>query len=119
MTLLFVYGTLKRGLENHRFMAGQAFAGEAATEPRYHLYQLDGYPGLVAAATGGESIRGELWHVDDRCLAALDVLEGTAEGIYARVPVALLEPHATLGAQTYLYLQATTGRARSAPDWRP
>ena len=38
MTLVFVYGTLKRGGENHRWIAQQQFVAEASTAPLYRLY---------------------------------------------------------------------------------
>ncbi len=111
MPRVFVYGTLKRGGENHRLLAGQRLLGEARTEPGFRLFLLDGYPGMVAAAAGGVSVEGELWEVDAACLARLDELEGTAEGLYARVPVRLLPPHAGDRAETYLYRRSVEGRA--------
>jgi gamma-glutamylaminecyclotransferase len=114
MPAVFVYGTLKRGGENHRFLAGQRFLGEARTEPAFRLYLLDGYPGMVAGAPG-LSIAGEAWEVDAAALARLDELEGTAEGLYARVPVRLLAPHAGLAVETYLYLQGVAGRTDLGP----
>ena len=110
MALVFVYGTLKRGGENHRVLAGQRFVGEARTAPAYRLYQLEGYPGMVGAATGGRSIEGELWEVDLPALGRLDELEGTAAGLYAREPIRLLAPHAGLAVETYLYRQSLEGR---------
>ncbi len=110
MACVFVYGTLKRGGDNHGVIAGQRFVGEARTEPAFRLYLLDGYPGMVEQAPG-LSIEGELWEVDAACLARLDELEGTAEGLYARVPVPLLPPHAGAGAETYLYRRSVEGRA--------
>jgi gamma-glutamylaminecyclotransferase len=110
MPYVFVYGTLKRGQDNHSALAGQRFVGEARTEPAYRLYQLDGYPGMVAAASGGRSIEGEIWEVDPACLARLDELEGTAAGLYARMPVRLAPPRAAAGVETYLYLPGVAGR---------
>ena len=51
---MFVYGTLKRGFENHaRFCWDALYAGEAVVRGR--LYELPaGYPGLVVP---GESVR--------------------------------------------------------------
>jgi gamma-glutamylcyclotransferase (GGCT)/AIG2-like uncharacterized protein YtfP len=110
MAFVFVYGTLKRGGENHRVIAGQRFVGEARTEPGFRLYQLDGYPGMVEAGAGGRSIEGELWEVDDPALARLDELEGTASGLYARVPLRLQPPHGGVAAETYLYRRSIAGR---------
>ena len=48
MKLIFVYGTLKRGGHNHHFIYRQTFAGPAHTTPGFTLFDLGGYPGLVA-----------------------------------------------------------------------
>jgi len=110
MPLVFVYGTLKRGGENHRALAGQRFIGEARTEARFRLHLLDGYPGMVAAPVDGLSIEGEVWEVDGPGLERLDELEGTGMGLYARVPLRLLPPHGGLEVETYLYRQGVEGR---------
>jgi len=109
MARVFVYGTLKRGGDNHRILAGQHFVGPARTEPAFHLYLLDGYPGMVAQAPG-LSVEGELWEVDPSCLERLDALEGTESGLYARVQIHLLPPHAGVAAETYLYQRSIEGR---------
>jgi gamma-glutamylaminecyclotransferase len=109
MTSIFVYGTLKSGGSNHRFLAGQRLVGTARTEPAFRLYQLDGYPGMVGAP-GGLSIEGEIWEVDAAALERLDELEGTAVGLYRRVPIHLLPPHHLLEVETYLCLQSMAGR---------
>lgn len=117
MTLLFVYGTLKRGGSNHAFLAGQRFVGAAATEPGYRLFDLGSYPGLVEAPDG-EAVQGELWEVSPDCLHRLDELEGTAEGVYRRAPARLATPHAALGAETYLYAKEVRGRPACGPSWQ-
>jgi gamma-glutamylaminecyclotransferase len=78
-TLLFVYGTLKRGQRNYRLLADQLFAGEAVTAPRYRVFDLGPHPGLVRDDTNGLAIHGELFAVSDRCLAELDDFEGPYE----------------------------------------
>lgn len=75
-TLLFVYGTLKRGMSNHHRLAGQHLVGEARTQPVYRLYRIDWYPGLVRVITDGVTVEGELWEVDDATLRQLDEYEG-------------------------------------------
>lgn len=103
--LVFVYGTLKRGGANAHHLAGQRFVGDTRTEPAYRLHLLpEGYPGLVEASAGdGCAVEGELWEVDGPCLAHLDALEGTAEGLYRRARVRLAPPHRAAPAQGYLY----------------
>jgi len=110
MPCVFLYGTLKRGGTGHRLLQDQRFVGAARTQPAFRLYQLDGYPGLVAAGTDGRSIEGEIWEVTAACLAALDQFEGVAEGLYARAPIALLPPHDGLAVEGYLYRRSVAGR---------
>jgi gamma-glutamylcyclotransferase (GGCT)/AIG2-like uncharacterized protein YtfP len=117
MKLVFVYGTLKRGGANHRLLEGQAFAGPAQTAAGYVLYDLDGYPGMVADAGAPEGVSGEVWSVDDDCLAGLDVLEATAEGLYGREAVALREPFARERVEAYIYLRSVEGRTRLGSAW--
>lgn len=114
---VFVYGTLKRGGENHRFLAGQTFLGPARTGPGWQLYQLDGYPGLVAAPATSAPVIGEVWEVDGLCLRRLDALEGINEGLYTRETIALAPPFADSPVWTYLYARDVTGHAPAPPDW--
>jgi gamma-glutamylaminecyclotransferase len=90
MTRLFLYGTLKHGGSNHRRMVGQGYVGPAATAPRYRLFDLGPFPGLVDAA-GGVSVRGELWEVTPECLAALDQFEGIDVGLFRRGEIELAD----------------------------
>ncbi len=117
MTLIFVYGTLKRGGSNHSWLAGQRFVGPARTGPGYVLYELEGYPGMVMRDDALEGVSGEVWSVDAECLEGLDRLEGTDEGLYRRVPVALREPIAEEPVETYLYLLSVDHCRRLGGDW--
>src|SRR4029077_6519553 len=67
--LVFVYGTLMRGLSRHHYMTGGDFDGEASAEGR--LISLGGYPARV---DGEATVRGELYAFDDLPVA-LDVLD--------------------------------------------
>ena len=118
MTLLFVYGTLKRGCCNHHLMAGQEFLGEARTEPGFRLYDLGGHPGLVVQPADTEGVIGEVWSVDAACLAQLDVLEGVAERWYRREPVALLAPFVGQNIEAYTYPHHIEGRREVGAVWR-
>jgi gamma-glutamylcyclotransferase (GGCT)/AIG2-like uncharacterized protein YtfP len=117
MTLIFVYGTLRRGCSNHSFLDGQAYVGPAETEPGFALYALDGYPGMVAGADNAAIVSGEVWSVDDACLARLDELEGTDEGMYVREAVPLRPPFEGRRVEAYLYLLGVDGRARLGNSW--
>lgn len=117
MITLFIYGTLKRGGSNHLFLSGQQFLGVARTVPGFMLYSLGDYPGMVRAPGDIAGVTGELWAVDDACLAELDHLEGLDEGLYERIDVRLTPNHLAASAQTYLYLHPPHGLAAIGSEW--
>jgi len=85
-TILFVYGTLKRGEKNYFRLADQEFLGEAVTAARYRVIDLGPHPGLIREAASGLAVHGELFAVDARCLAALDAFE-EVPGPFVREPI--------------------------------
>ncbi|MCF7785726.1 MAG: gamma-glutamylcyclotransferase [Prosthecobacter sp.] len=115
-TLVFVYGTLKRGGENHGWIGQQQFVAEAQTAPLYRMVDLGGYPGMVRSADG-ISIQGEVWSVDEAGLTKLDVLEDTEGGEYERVPVQLEGDFATQRVEGYIYLHSIEGRRDVGACW--
>jgi adenine/guanine/hypoxanthine permease len=89
--LLFVNGTLMRGLELHANLAGAELLRETATAPRYRLHSIRGeHPGMyeVAEDEEGASITGELYQVPTEVL--LKVIESEPAGLY-RGPVQLVD----------------------------
>ncbi len=116
MTLIFVYGTLKRGGENHGWIDKQRFIAEARTLPQYRLFDLGGYPGMVHAQDG-VSIQGEVWEVDEVGLTRLDVLEDTEGGEYERVIVRLEGEFTTQRVEGYIYLRRIEGRREVGACW--
>jgi gamma-glutamylaminecyclotransferase len=117
MTRVFVYGTLKRGGDNHHYIAYQQFLGEARTPAGYTLYSLGDYPGMVRAPEDTAGVTGELWAVDEACLKQLDLLEGVNEGLYERAPIKLASPSDGLPTETYLYLPSVIGRNAVGSTW--
>ena len=74
--LLFVYGTLMRGMPNNDLLADSKFLTEATAE-HVRLIDLGYFPGMIE--TIGEhwdGVTGELWEVSEETLERLDVLEG-------------------------------------------
>jgi gamma-glutamylcyclotransferase (GGCT)/AIG2-like uncharacterized protein YtfP len=114
---IFVYGTLMRGDCRHGALAGQKFLGDATTVPRYRMYDVGTYPALVESPDG-LAIEGELWSVDDACLARLDDMEGVPEGLYARRPITLQPPLDGTAAQAYFFLRSTLGMTDCGPRWQ-
>jgi gamma-glutamylcyclotransferase (GGCT)/AIG2-like uncharacterized protein YtfP len=114
---IFVYGSLKRGGNNHAFLHGQSFLGTARTAPGFRLFDLGDYPGMVAWPGDNTGVEGEVWAVDAACLLRLDELEGTAEGLYRRAAVPLLAPFAEQVVETYFYLHPIEGRRDAGSVW--
>ncbi|KAL6909582.1 hypothetical protein ACP4OV_001863 [Aristida adscensionis] len=95
-TLVFTYGTLKRGFSNHALLqelaaAGDAaFVGAATTAPRLPLvcgpYRV---PFLLNLPGAGHRVAGELYAVTPRGLHRLDDLEGVSRAHYERLPVSV------------------------------
>ena len=116
-TLLFIYGTLKRGDVRAPLLAGQRFIGEAWTLAQYRLFNTGDYPALVEATPlglAGLSIMGELWRVDEACLARLDEEEGVDEGLYERRVIALDDGP---DVWAYLYLHPVDGMEDCGDSW--
>ena len=119
--LVFVYGTLKRGFCREHFLAGQSFLAEARTLPKYRMYDCGTYPGLKPCPQDGLSILGELWSVDDVCLARLDREEGGDEGLYARSLIELQPPlsESVAGSpvEAYFYRPSVVGFPDCGDRW--
>lgn len=84
--LIFVYGSLLKGLGNHLVLKRARFVRDAHTTPAFTLVNLGAYPGLLAGGT--TAVRGEVYVVNDETLAALDRLEGHPN-FYRRQGIAL------------------------------
>ena len=111
-TRVFVYGTLKRGKENHHWLAGQRFEKEARTKPLYRMFDMGGYPALIRDESG-VAVEGEIWQVDEAGLTRLDVLEDIDGGEYERVLIELEEGR----VEGYLYLRDVSGRSDAGASW--
>lgn len=116
-SLLFVYGTLKRGCRNHRQLAGQTYVGAARTRPGFRLYDVGGYPGLAALAGDTAGVKGEVWEVDAAGLLKLDRFEGVAEGLYRRETVPLRAPFADRKVEAYYFAPSVAGRPDLGGEW--
>jgi gamma-glutamylcyclotransferase (GGCT)/AIG2-like uncharacterized protein YtfP len=74
--LVFVYGSLKRGMANHHHMAAAVFQGTAWLQG-LALFDLGPFPMAIASGDPGHKLLGELYGVGPTHLAALDRFEGT------------------------------------------
>ena len=107
-TLLFVYGSLKRGHASHGELRGARFVMEACTSRHFSLREIDGFPALVP---GARAIIGELFEVEPELLPALDTFEG--EG-YRRQEIELADGTRAI---TYLARSPTGGTAMALDEW--
>ncbi len=119
MPLIFVYGTLKRGDVRSSALAEAQFVGAARTAPRYRLYDCGEYPALVNAppGEGGVSIEGEVYEATPECVARLDDVEGVAEQLYERAPIALLPPFSGCTVEAYFYRRPIAGLRELGTRW--
>jgi gamma-glutamylaminecyclotransferase len=86
-SLLFVNGTLMRGLALNRNLDGAAFVEEASTAPVYRIYSIgDIHPGMFEVAEGGVSVPGEIYRLPDDVWRRVEA--GEPPGLY-RGPVKL------------------------------
>ena len=74
---VFVYGTLKRGFHNHRYLENQTFLGEGVTFNKFLLYKNFTLPYLSKREGSyeyGHNIKGEVYVVTN--LEQINQLEG-------------------------------------------
>jgi AGZA family xanthine/uracil permease-like MFS transporter len=68
-SLLFVNGTLMRGLALHANLDGAAFLEEVQTAPRYRLHSIgDRHPGMHEVERDGVGVLGELYRTSAEVL---------------------------------------------------
>jgi gamma-glutamylcyclotransferase (GGCT)/AIG2-like uncharacterized protein YtfP len=85
--LLFVNGTLMRGLKLHANLDGAEFVEEAQTAPTYRIHSIgDVHPGMYLVSEGGVSVPGEIYRVPDDVWQRVEA--GEPPGLY-RGPVSL------------------------------
>ncbi len=101
-TLLFVYGTLRRGFANHEVYLGDAlYVGEAITKERFALF-VDDFPYLTKSARVSQIV-GELYRVDGRTLEHIDCLEGHPDDYRRERIQVLTDLGGCYSAWTYFY----------------
>ena len=120
-TLLFVYGSLMRGLELHEQLAGALFVARGRISGT--LVSLGEYPGLIE---GDGDVHGELYRLDSAAmLCAIDDLEEydaqrPEQSLYLRVERDVrLDDGSTVRACVYLYNRdARDVSIIASGDWR-
>lgn len=122
MHLVFVYGTLKRGMINHALIASSRFLGPAATIERFRII-ADSFPVLLRCADG-RPVAGELYEVTTETRQRLDHLERVREdggGSYERraTEVRYRDGERLVASPAELYVgNPTRWQQTSWPEWR-
>ena len=111
--LLFVNGTLMRGLALHANLDGAEFVEEAQTAPSYRIHSIgDIHPGMYHVADGGVSVPGEIYRLPDDVWRRVEA--GEPPGLY-RGPVKLSDGRVVPGI---LYpREMAEGRHRDISDY--
>jgi len=79
--LLFVNGTLMRGLPLHSNLTGAELVKETKTAPKYRMHDIGGvHPGMYKVDADGVAVDGELYNVPIDVL--LKVIEGEPAGLH-------------------------------------
>lgn len=106
-SILFVYGTLKRGFQWHsKYLSpklGAKYVSPATTTESYPLVIGEcGVPYLLGDMCGcGEKVRGEVYRVTPECLQNLDDYEGVSKEYYLRRKITIETDGKQL--QAYIY----------------
>ena len=102
-TLVFVYGTLKRGFPNNHCLSGAEYVGNAVTVDKYPLVIATRYnlPYLLGAKNVGNCISGEVFKVNPSQLQVLDSLEGYPDH-YNRIEIKVVMDSDVIDCHTYV-----------------
>ena len=107
---VFVYGSLKRGQWNHPLLndLNAVFKGETVTQQRFHMLngsvaQSRRFPVLLEdhPASSARAVAGEIYHVNDECLAQMDRLERVPDSYERKVVDVTEDGHAV---QAFIYV---------------
>lgn len=100
---LFIYGSLKRGFDNHKLLGSRAIRrGKATTRAKFALYEerFGNYP--VMTREPFAHIEGELYEVrTQELLDELDRFEGAPE-YYERIAIQVKYQGRIINAETYV-----------------
>jgi len=114
MTHIAVYGTLRKGMGNHRLLQG----AEHKLDYKLHehaMYCLGGIPGVKYTGNPEHTVNVEVYHVTPDILQRLDRLEGynadTHTGMYLREPAGLVPIDGTpVPVSIYIWNHDVNGR---------
>ena len=98
MENLCVYGTLKKGKDNHGILQGQINLGEGETFEHFAMFDVGPFP--IVTEDEVTAIHGEVYRIDEEILKRTDNLEGD---LYDRIKIAIkMKDSGTLDAWMYV-----------------
>lgn len=101
-TIIFVYGTLKRGFDNESYLKNATFIDRAITVDKYPMIlQNPSFPYLINDKGNGHQIKGEVYSIDDEIILKIDELEGTPEHYYREYIDVRLQNGDSIKVETY------------------
>ena len=109
---VFVYGSLKKGFHNNRYLTDSKLIGNFDTEDKFKMFDLGYFPAVVFDNTG-YPLRGELYEVDRSTFKNLDSLEGYPH-LYDRKIIKL-----TGGESGYIYFMNNTSLRKGEKEVEP
>jgi gamma-glutamylcyclotransferase (GGCT)/AIG2-like uncharacterized protein YtfP len=124
MTAYFAYGSNMSREWMRRRAPGAQVLGRASLDGWSFIVTADGYASIRPHA--GRTVHGVLWRVGPRELAALNVYESVASGLYRRCMMPVCQNGKRRAALIYLGLARVPGRPRpgylelvvkAAHDW--
>lgn len=99
--LVAVYGTLKRGFNNHRLLSRADFIGEGVTKDLYRLC-VSGLPFLIEGISDeGKNVEVEVYMCNPFEMMALDALEGHPSFYERKMTPIVLSDGETYNAWVY------------------
>lgn len=98
---LFVYGSLKAGNYNHKYLERSNFLGEYYIDKGYGLFK-NGLPYLIEHKDG-PGCYGELYEVDNFTLSDIDILEGHPNW-YKRILTTVFNVETKQPEKAYVYI---------------
>lgn len=101
-SIVFVYGTLKRGCRNNHYLDDATFLGDAETVTKYSMRKHKYWYPAVIETLEHYHIIGELWVCSDQTLKCLDRLEGTPDLFY-RKEVPIIHDAKIINAWVYFF----------------
>ena len=117
--IIFVYGTLLKGLERSHVLYSSPYLGPALVQAQ--LFDLGSYPGI---GEGNHDVTGELYEVTPETLAELDSIEGYVENspessLYLRKTLTAQKfaDGSTVDAESYFYSRPS-GELIEGGDYR-